>query len=269
MKTIPIIPSGAFFPKTADGHLINPCSMELVDKRYHNLLKEITTAYLENEGVNLHSVYLRGSVPRGMCLGKCDLDTFALVFSETDRWRVPKWGAAFQKTWKNKYSFVKETELYLSSYAPVLRSLPHAVTIEGAATNPNLAMILKTQSICLHGKDIRSEIPTYKPDVNMMLAHHWLAADMAAFAKNKKKKAVQQQLLKTIIRSGFELVMPKIQQYTPDLYLCYKSFSEYHPRKEKWMRKALFAFLNPKVTTPEEIEEIVQQLGGWLERRFS
>jgi len=264
----PIIPSGAFFPKTADGHIVNPCAPHLVDQRYQPILQEIIKAYIDQEGANLHSIYLRGSVPRGMTIGDCDLDTFALVFTETDRWRMPFWATDLQKNLKSKYSFLAEAEIYLASYAPVLRSLPGRGGTTNRTTNPNLAMMIKTQSICLHGKDISPQIPMYKPDVNMMLVHRWLKDDLEDFAKAKKDKVVRQQLLKTIIRSGFEVVMPQIQQYTPDLYLCYRSFSDCYPKKEALMNRALVAFLNPEKIKQKEMQQIVDELGWWLVEVF-
>lgn len=268
-KTIvPIIPSGAFFPKTADGLILNPCSTALIDDRYLPVIEEITAAYIREEGTNLHSIYLRGSVPRGMAVGNCDIDTFALVFSENDRWREPNWANDFQEKLIRQFPFLLMPEIYLSSYAPVLRSFPDAEIPVGAVTNPNLAMLIQTQSLCIHGSDISPLIPAYRPDESMMLNNQWLKADITAYAKNKNDLRVRKQVLKTLLRSGFEQVMPKIQQYTPDLYLCYSSFAFYYPEQGDVMKKALEAFLNPKAVTKVEIDWIVDSMGEWLVEAF-
>ncbi|MFK7808736.1 MAG: hypothetical protein AB8F74_13110 [Saprospiraceae bacterium] len=264
----PILPSGAFFPKDAAGFLINPCAMELIDQRYAPVLGQIVDNYIQNEGANLHSVYLRGSVPRGMNVGDCDLDTFALVFSESDRWKRPDWADEQEQQLQGKYPFLTAVEFYLAGYAPVLRAVPGHTDSENLATNHGLAMVLKTQSLCLHGNDISSRIPAYKPDVSVLLNNPWLASDIADYESNSKDRAQRQQVLKTILRSGFELVLPRIQQYTPDLYLCYRSFSDFYPKKEKWMRRALLAYLNSEETSSKEAYRIVNKIGPWLVKQF-
>jgi len=301
-----IIPSGAFFPKNKSGELLNPCSLDLIDSSYLPLLKEITQAYIAQEEANLHSVYLRGSVPRGMAMEDSDLDTFALILTETDRWKKPVWAKEYQVRWKKDYPFVPEVELYVASYAPVIRSVDVGIddaeeerqsfserglglpSLHKVGTafrgrgqlrqkstillNPNLAMIIKTQSICLHGEDIGSKIPGYLPDVSMMLSHPWLAEDLADFNKHKndpiKVRGPLKALLKTLIRSGFELVMPKIQQYTPDLYLCYRSFSDFYPKQEEGMQTALSAYLNLEEVKIANLDEMLNDLGNWMIAKF-
>ncbi len=267
-----IIPSGAFFPKTASGYILNPCAFQFVDEQYLPMLKEITTAYINHEGAKLHSLYLRGSVPRGMTMGNCDLDTFALVFTETDRWRKPEWADTLQEKLKKSYPFVSETELVVASYGPVIRSQSAEANTTTANINPNLAMMIKTQSICLHGEDVSAQLRAYRPDVNMMLSHRWLQEDLNDFNENKKQKtkqrAVLKIILKTLIRSGFELIMPRIQQYTPDLYLCYQSFSDFYPKKREWMRQVLLAYLNVEEVEIEALDKMVNELGNWMIKEF-
>ncbi|MFT5264729.1 MAG: hypothetical protein ACI8YQ_003476 [Polaribacter sp.] len=267
-----IIPCGAFFPKSASGYLLNPCSHQLVDQRYLPMLKEIIKAYIDQEGAKLHSVYLRGSVPRGMAMGTCDLDTFALIFTETDRWRKPEWADGVQEVLKKEYPFVSETELIVASYGPVLRSQSKESDTTSANTNPNLAMMIKTQSICLYGNDISPKLPMYRPDVSMMLSYLWLADDLKDFNENKKdetkQRDVRRVILKTLIRSGFELVMSRIQQYTPDLYLCYRSFADFYPKEGEWMRQILEAYLNVEEVEVKEVDGMVNELGSWMIAEF-
>ena len=74
-------------------------------------------------------------------------------------------------------------------------------------------------------------------------------------------------IMKIIIRVGFELIIEKEQQFTPDLYLCYKTFSKYYPTKETQMRQALDYFLNP-ITDLKTLEIFINQFGNWLENQL-
>ena len=74
-------------------------------------------------------------------------------------------------------------------------------------------------------------------------------------------------MMKIIIRVGFELVVAQEQRFTPDLYLCYETFSTYYPTKEKEMRQALVYFLNP-IADVSTLEEFVHPFGNWLVRKL-
>ena len=267
--SIPIVPSGAFFPRTAEGYIVNPCDQRLIDEPYRPVIQALVEAYIREEGARLHSVYLRGSVPRGMVITPGDIDTFALIMTESDRWRIPGWAAPCQQSLQTRFPQLVQTEMFVASYGPVKRSLPDAPVPDGTKTNPALAMIIQTQSLCLYGEDLTPQIPPYQPGEQMMLYYRWLEDDIHAYTNGGQSVAALQQLLKTIVRSGFELVMPKIKQYTPDLYLCYRSFSDYHPKKEPLMRNALQAYLNPESTPSIIIQQVIEELAWWLVRRFA
>ena len=96
----------------------------------------------------------------------------------------------------------------------------------------------------------------------MRLYSNWLKEDCSAFLNGDlSAKAV----MKTIIRTGFELVMEQQEVYTTDLYLCYQCFSAIYSAQEPQMRRALHYFLNP----PDQASELfpfVKRFGIWLEK---
>lgn len=57
--------------------------------------------------------------------------------------------------------------------------------------------------------------------------------------------------MKVIIRSGFELVMEREQQYIPDFFLYYQTFSKYYPHQAAKMRQCLYYYLNPISSSPQ------------------
>lgn len=59
----------------------------------------------------------------------------------------------------------------------------------------------------------------------MMLNHRWLRDDIQELVEKRVfAKEDCKNMMKVMIRSGFELVMEREGQYTPDLFLCYHTF---------------------------------------------
>jgi|GEM_PF-3348941 len=73
-------PVGGYFSLDAEGCLMNPCCKELLPAAWRPVLEAVVIIYREETGRKLYSVWLRGSLPRGLAVeGLSNLDTFALV----------------------------------------------------------------------------------------------------------------------------------------------------------------------------------------------
>jgi hypothetical protein len=73
----------------------------------------------------------------------------------------------------------------------------------------------------------------------MLLNCHWLEADILNFTKIKKEDFTLKncaEMMKVILRMGFELVMPTVKRLSPGLYVCFRDFSRFYPDKESEMR---------------------------------
>lgn len=202
----------------------------------------------------MHSIYLRGSVARGNNVdGFSDIDIFALIYDLEERWKMADWQPDLEKELQAEFQFVKEVEVMLTQYFE-----------DFYQKNPRLAMIIKTQSLCIYGKDLNETILPFAPNKKMILNLTWLEEDVNDFLqKEKNTKQDCQKITKTLIRSGFELVMEKEQKFTTDLYLCYQVFSKYFPEKEKEMRKMLHLYLNP-IEEDFLLKRNVNEIGMWI-----
>jgi len=243
---------GAFFPKDKDGYILNPCDYKKISKDLLPVLDHIISKYIEILGDTLVAVYLRGSVARGMQINNCyDIDTFALVRRQDIEWNKLEASETLNLELKELFGIKQRVEWMISSYYDNF-----------IYKNPRLAMILKTQSLCLYGRDIKDQIPPFKPDQGMMLYDKWLEEDIRDyFDKDNPTTEDTQNILKTILRAGFELVMEREQEYTPDLYLCCHSFGKYYPDLKSKMDKLLFFFVNPpKNIHTTDIKSIINQL---------
>ena len=251
---VPIKAIGTFFPLDNQGSIINDASFEKIPSPWRPVLQLVQEWYLEKEGDDLHSLYLRGSVPRGLAQDSfSDLDMLALVKRKGLRWEAAAWQEELEWILRADFPFVNALEAMLSSYSPQFFEV-----------NPHLAMVLKTQSICLYGNDIRPCLPKFKPGKKMMLHFRRLESDLEAFLKiNPIQLADCQGIMKLILRVGFELVMEREGQFTTDSYPCYRAFSNYYPTHESQMQQALFFYLNPNREV-SFLKSFVTDFGGWM-----
>jgi len=108
--------------------------------------------------------------------GFSDLDSFALLKGKNLRWQDAPWTKELNKVLLSKYKFVGEIELMLTS-----------ILDNSFFKNPNLPMIIKTQSICIYGEDLSPSIPKFKPNRTMMLNYRWIESDFIDFMVNEER----------------------------------------------------------------------------------
>ena len=261
MKTIQ--PIGHFFAKDAAGYLLNDTAFEKIPQHWLPVLEKIKNKYLQFYGSQVHSIYLRGSLPRGVAVdGFSDVDVFALLHEVDWRWRIVDFQTEIEAELQSEFSFVRQVEAMASAYQFPFFEL---VSPSGGK-NKRLAVVIKTQSLCIHGTDLNAQIPPCLPDRNMILHLHWLEEDVIDFLKKKEEEASPSEIraiIKVIIRSGFELVLEKQKIFTPDLYWCAHAFGETFPEQADEMWELLYLFLNP----PEEIgrlRKIVKAMNDFI-----
>ncbi len=249
MKLIKTIqPIGGYWKMTEEGYLVNDTAIEKVPAHYLPVLEEIKEAYLEQHKVDLLSIYLRGSVARGQMVESfSDLDTFAIVRQDI-RWKKVAWSKALNDELQAKYPFIKEVELMLS----------------GFPLNTNMEMLVKTQSLLIFGEDLGQEITPYRVSKALMLNYRWIREDIDDFlAKKTIDETDCQEIMKVIVRTGFELVMERLGKYTTDLYWCAQGFVTYYPRYQSEVEQALHFYLNP-TTEKKKLDALVQKLGNFI-----
>lgn len=258
-----IRPMGGYLEVDQDGYIVKQASIEKIPGKWKPLIEEAVSAYKNQYKDSLLSVYVRGSVAKGEAIdGISDLDTIAVTTT------LPavgtSWGEAFSVEMVKKYPFVEKVEILAQTL--------------GQALDPNrgVHIMLKTQAVCVYGKDLSDGIPKLRPGKEAC-QHVWsiqseLQATMDFFEDERadgpgeaRKKVAW--ILKRIVRTGFELVMEREQKYTRDLYPCYESFSKYYPEKQALMRETLYLALNP-MDKPEKIKGLLKSWMEWMPREI-
>lgn len=251
----PIKNIGAFFQTDQQGYLINPTSKEHIPKKWQELIDEVIDICILEEKDELHSIYLRGSVPRGLAQdGFADLDVFLLMSRVGIRWEEVSWLSRYEEKWKSAFPFAKNVEIMCSSYSDNM-----------SVSYSQLAMILKTQSLLLYGPAIANTVSPYKVDQSMLLQYAWLEEDMQQFlSKEAPSDNDIQAIAKLLIRCALEVVMLREGKYTPDLFLCCQSFSKYYPPYAKRIEQLLIIYLQPDSISINELKSLIRELGAFI-----
>lgn len=258
-----IKPVGDYFENDSEGYVINPASAEKIRSPWDKLIDAIKRSYIKKLGDRIHSIYVRGSVAQGLAIeGFSDIDTFALVLPGKEgniQWQEAPWAKDIHEEVQKIAGFpVRKTELMLTTY-----------TEDFIARNPGLGMVIKTQSACIYGNDLAPKIKRYKPGREMMLECWHLKNDIQNFTQlpvdidDEQLVKKWQSLMKTLIRSGFELVMEREEKYTNSLYRCYESFAKHYPEQKDYMYMALSTYINP-ITDKRLLMRFIDTFGVWL-----
>lgn len=243
----------------ADGVILNSSSMNNVSANFKNAIFFFKGALLSCFQDEIHSVYVRGSVPRGFGIeGVSDVDTILITVSKEEKISALD---KIEQELIERYPFVNGVEMSVFSLEEVLETSHFAI----------IPFMIKTHSICIYGDNLQKKLPQYRADKALANAHIYHLKPLLLQAKdelvgNEDPEDVKDccvWIMKIIIRCGLAFVIEGEQTYTRDLYPAYELFTKHYPEKEGEMRKALQYAVNPS----EDIEAILAFLdsfGDWM-----
>jgi len=258
-----ILKIGDLLAIDSQGFIINPCSFTKISHPWTELIDDIKATYLEIFGNKLHSVYIRGSVPRGKAISRVsDLDSLAVILGEIEEDELANIHLWSKKA-KHLYPFCKNVESLCVSYQEIMES------------DATLRMVIKTQSLCIFGDDLTLVLPDYKPGIEMISHAFNLVEDLEIFQDELQhlgnnnffySQFIKDRcawIMKRIVRTGLELVILKEQVYTRDLYPSYLLFSQHYPDQKRYMKKALELAINPS-DNRAGLLVFLRDFGCWL-----
>ena len=224
-------------------------------------VEAVKSAYLGHWPTDIHSVYVRGSVAKGLAVeGTSDIDSFAVLKpgyeQELSYEAIKAWAEAVEKAVREDFSFVTGVEFSLELF-------------EWAQDRGNVyALILKTEAVCVYGENLADRIAPYKPGSEMAFQTKYFRSHLETFLAEypeepeAEKSEFLNWMLRRFLRLGMELVMVEEQRFTRDLYLCCESFAKHYPEKKLEMYRALELAINPVLG--EATETFVEEFGEWL-----
>ncbi len=249
---VKILPIGHLIGIDQNGYLINDCDASRISSPWLGLVEAWKAGCLDLWGDRLHSLYLRGSVPRGMAMPKLsDLDGVVILqdsppassptvtATETAR-RL----ATLTQRLLRQYRFCRNIETVIFSHSEI-------------QALPVWQAFLKVCGLCIYGENLQPHWPPVQPGP-LLVSHAFdLAEDLAAVQSYLRtlpahhcqfEAQVKQQcawISRRLVRVGFELIMEQEQAYTRDLYPCYQRFAAHFPALEPQMRQALTLAIAP------------------------
>jgi predicted nucleotidyltransferase len=236
---------GRFLATDQWGHVQPDVSVELIGLHWRPLVEFVASALTARDGVL--SVYVRGSIPRGLAVpGVSDVDFIylsELAFELAD--------LALEEEVKARFPLVAELKLFRLSRAEFNRTHP-------PQRRPYFHMLIKTQSLRLAGEDLVKHVEPFKIGLDMVShifalanefarSRQWLSKLPPLIPDDQKteiERSVRRWISKRIVRAGFEATMDRTDRYTRDLYLCYEQFCSFYPRRASQMYDVLKNSLN-------------------------
>ncbi|MGP4108929.1 nucleotidyltransferase [Virgibacillus sp. L01] len=252
---------GRLCPVDKNGYILNDASFEKIIPDFKGLIEEVTEYYQVHLGSDVHSIYIRGSVPRGLGIsGVSDLDTIAVTNKSVNEIDL-RWVDRAEKKLNKNFSCVNGVEFSFYHIDDILETTTFAI----------IPFMIKTHSVCVYGEDLSAHLPNYKADKTLGNEHLVNLKNQIEQAKEDLDGNDDLEdildccvwIMKIIVRAGLALVIVKENQYTRDLFSAYKLFSEYYPEKESEMKQALHYAINP-VGNVYKLIVFLDDMGNWM-----
>ncbi|MBA2176227.1 nucleotidyltransferase [Halobacillus locisalis] len=245
-----------------NGYIINESDHGKINPKFQEAIQLIIDSCLSFLPKEVHSIYIRGSVPKGEDIdGVSDVDAVVVTYSDPQDLNLD-WVEETCQLIDQRFSFVKGVELGFSPLSEM----------EETEYCSMIPFILKTYGVCVYGENLISKLPDYKPDTSLANEHLIHLSSLIDTAKGELKGNDDPEdirdccswIMRIIVRAGGVLVIDQERAYTRDLYPAYELFSKHYPEKEQEMRRALWYSINP-LSNPEEILEFLNGFGSWME----
>jgi hypothetical protein len=256
-----IRPIGRFWPIDADGFIQNDAAPEKILPPYSGLVANVRDAHLEHLGQRAHSIYVRGTVARGVAVeGVSDLDSFALVSCDPEDLDL-SWTGDVAERLRSRHPYITGVELECVAHDQ----------IGSTERFSEVDLLMVTQTACVWGEDVIPYLPRYKPgilvansDISQIkpdIEEAIVRLDIDPSAQNGRYWC--RRITKNMIRAGFSLTILRERSYTRDLYPCYRAFANQCPKQESRMRRAVEYALDPS-SDAEEVRAFLRDFGGWM-----
>lgn len=252
---------GRFCRTDSRGYIINDSSINAIKSEFKCIIEAAVATYVSHLGEHLHSVYIRGSIPRGLGIENIsDLDTIAITNKNIDSIDL-NWVDRAEEVLNESFKAVDGVELSFYFIEDILETTNFSI----------IPFMIKTHSICVYGENISVLLPNYKADKT--LANEHLVNLKGQIQQAKEELAGNEDvedvldccrwIMKIIVRAGLALVLVEENKYTRDLYPAYKIFSEHFPSKQSEMKQAMEYAVNP-ISNSEVIINFLNRMGEWM-----
>ncbi|TLS38308.1 hypothetical protein [Pseudalkalibacillus caeni] len=248
---------GSYWKIDNEGYIENEAHPNKISSDHKSAVEDVINEYKKQLGSDLHSIYIFGTVARGNAVEEVsDLNSFALTsgdVSDTNQWAEQVTGN-------------------LECMHPYFSGIDMDVfCIEDVLKQPDkfnrVSFALKSDGACVYGEDLSQTIKPFRQCAAVANheiiqfrdkiedAQRYLDRDLS----KKEYSKYCRQAMKSLVRTGFSLVMIQEGKFTKDILPGYYSFAKYYPHKKQDMRKAVEFVIQP----PEQVEQAVELLDSF------
>lgn len=258
---------GRLWRITTDGIILSDARREYIQPPFEAVVNDLVGAVAANIGADAHSIYVTGSIARGLAVpGESDANVFAVLTETSDPELVRQdWIGPAEAAAVERHACISDAQIELWPYGYVFGS-PDRFSIGG--------FIVRTHSVCLWGSDLANELPDYRlgpaiPNddiVQLQLDLEEASAEIRADAGPENVRYWCRRIMKNILRAGFGLVMLEEGIFTRDIDLCCEVFGRHHSDHAADMRRTL-AYARQPSTNAGEVLTFLDSWGSWMIRQ--
>lgn len=251
------------------GFLMNDASLDLIASPFSKVVDDGIQAYLDHIGDDVHSIYVTGSVARGLAVeGQSDLNMIALLEYYTEPELVMQdWVGAAEEDIASRQACVAAVQMEI---------WPHGWVLHDESEFSISAFILKSHAVCVWGADITPDLTTYQftdretrlaianddivqlePDIDEAME----AIDVDPSPENVRYWC--QRICKHMIHAAFGLVMPDEAVHTRDIDLSVAYFAKHFPDYEPEIKQAEHYIQSP-TEDAQALLDFLDTFGAWL-----
>jgi len=260
---------GRIWEVDEQGFLISDAKLDYIKPPFQAVVDNVIEAYIQNIGQDIHSIYITGSVARGLAIeGQSDLDAIAVLEYYTDPELVMQdWVSSTEADILAKHNCVADVQMEI---------YPHGWLLHDESEFSISAFVLKTHAVCVWGIDMSPDMTTYRftnKETRIAIANDdiiQLEPDIEeaieAIEANGTPDNVRywcKRICKNMIHSAFGLVMVDEAVHTRDIDVSVRYFLKHYPDQEKGIQQAVDFILSPTESSTD-ILAYLDTFGGWL-----
>jgi uncharacterized protein len=261
-----IKPLGRLCATDEHGYIVNDSDANKIKPPFLDAVQDAVDFYRTFFGAELHSLYIRGTVARGVAIeSHSDLD---IIVVTRDGFPVEQREQMNEQT----TSQVSAKHPCIDGIETVVLPLDHVLD---TTTFSMPVFLLKTHSACLLGEDLIPHLPNYRCDSTVARDHlerysSYLQSAREDLLQSPDDEAevrdICRWIMKIIVRTGLALVMDREHAYTRDLYPAYQLFIKHYPEKTPDMTRALELAIEPS-SEAQVVTDVLTSFGTWMEEQ--
>jgi uncharacterized protein len=260
---------GRIWQVDEQGFLISDAKLEHIKPPFKAVVDDVIQAYIKHIGQDLHSIYVTGSVPRGLAtVGQSDLDIIAILEYYTDPELVMQdWVSSAEDEILDQHDCVSDVQMEI---------YPHGWLLHDESEFSISAFVLKTHAVCVWGIDMSPDLTDYKfsdKETRIAIANDDIVQlepdiDEAIDAIKADDSPINVQyrckrICKNMIHAAFGLVMVDEAVHTRDIDVSISYFLKHYSDQQSAIQQAV-KFIELPTGSAQDILQFLESFGAWL-----